>query len=140
MGEQRTLPAVDWVRCRQGDAGDVFKRPGAFFWRAAAEVPSGAGRIGAYDKQVEAAAEVFVPYAGGDHDYVAGLYVNQRTVLTAELHARRAARDSQHLVSGAVVVMKRVDAVAPAAAPAVGAETRSHTFSEPFSGSNNAPA
>ena len=62
--------------------------------------------------------------AGRDHDDIAGAQLDRRAALAAEPHADGPGSDAEHLVRGAVIVMVRVDPVAPRRAPAVGGEQR----------------
>ena len=60
--------------------------------------------------------------AGGDHDDVTGLQLHCPAMLAAEPNADRPDDDAEGFMRGAVVVMMRVDAVAPSAAPTVALE------------------
>jgi hypothetical protein len=61
-----------------------------------------------------------VRHTGRDHDDVAGGDLDGQPVLPAEPHFGRAAGDAEHLVRARMVVVLRVDAVAPGIGPAIG--------------------
>src|SRR5260370_110425 len=75
--------------------------------------------VGAEQEEIGTGALVIVGAAGRDHDDVAGVQLYRCAVLAAEPHPNRPNRDAEHLVRGAVVMVVRVDTVAPSAAPAV---------------------
>ena len=80
-------------------------------------------RIGADDQKIAARLDAAVAGAGGKDDDVARLDRQYLSLGAAEFHGGAAARDAQHLVRGGVEMQEGMDAVAPAVAPAVLAES-----------------
>src|SRR5262245_37904567 len=79
-------------------------------------------RIGAHDQEIAARLDTAVAGAGRQHDDVARLDREHLALRAAEFHPGMTASDAQHLVRRAVEMDKRINSVAPAASPAVGAE------------------
>src|SRR5262245_18539453 len=73
-------------------------------------------------EQIPAAGEPLVAGAGGQDRDIAGLEFDLAALAPAELHARPALGDPQHLMGPGVIMHVVVDAVAPGAAPAVAGE------------------
>jgi hypothetical protein len=68
---------------------------------------------------------------GRDHDDVAGAQLHCLAALAAEPDAGPARGDAEHLVCRAVIMMMRVDPIAPSPDPAIAGK-------EPFAGSGGA--
>ena len=75
--------------------------------------------ISSDDMKVRAGSEILMSDARRDHDHVAGLHMGANSRCVSETNHRIAAIDAQHLVSSAVIVRERIDAIAPCGPPIV---------------------
>src|SRR5438445_7905286 len=85
----------------------------------AAEIGALAARIGTDDEEVGARRFALVRDPGRDHDDVAGAQLDGLPALAAEPDPGAARGDPEHFMRGAVVVVMRVDAVAPGIGPSM---------------------
>src|SRR5215472_574530 len=117
--EQRPALAVNRVQTRHRKLADVMQRPPAVLRSGAAHVRVLSAGVGAHHHQIGTGSLILVGDAGWYHDDVAGMQFYDRAGFAAEPHPNRAGRDPQHLVCGAVIMVVRVNSVAPTAAPAI---------------------
>src|SRR5438445_10240598 len=118
--------AVDRVADRRRNRGNL--RHCAVVTRRAgrAHIRALAARIGTDDYQIRARSLALVSNAGRDYDDVARAQLNRLATRAAEPDAHRPGGDAEHFVRSAVIMMVRIDTVAPSAAPTVALEQR-HT-------------
>src|SRR5262245_11448373 len=119
---ERAVAAVDRVGRGRLHLGDRGNRAVMLRFRGAELVVLPRRRIGPDHEQIPAAGEPPVAGARGQDRDIAGLELDLAALASAELHARPAPGDPQHLMGPGVVVHVVVDAVAPGAAPAVACE------------------
>src|SRR5258707_7604474 len=110
------------VGVRHRDLGDVGNRAWPLVAVAGTEIRTASVGIGADDEQIGARAFLLVADPGGNDDDIARAHRDRLALVSAEADARRAFGDAENLMRSAVIVMIRVDAVAPAAAPAAARE------------------
>lgn len=117
--QQRSGEAIDWIRLWYWNADDLFVGSGTLFYLAAVHVVTRASRIGADNGEAIFRAEFFVRYARGDYHDIPAPDFDYETLFAAKLDAGCATVTSENFMRRAVVVMERIDAVAPGAAPVV---------------------
>src|SRR6266404_6148258 len=120
--DERSVHAIDWIAFGQWHRANLRHPALVIPCPRRAHIRVLANRIGANDDQIQARSLVLVRNAGGDHDDVTGLQLHCPAMLAAEPNADRPDDDAEDFMRGAVVVMMRVDAVAPSAAPTVALE------------------
>src|SRR5438270_12367353 len=85
----------------------------------AAQIGALAERVSADDQEVGARRFALVGDPGRDHDDIAGTQFDALPTLATKPDPGLAGGDAEHLMRGAVIVVMRVDAVAPGAGPAM---------------------
>src|SRR5262245_65739072 len=116
---ERAVAAVNRVGRGRLHLGDRGNRAIMLRLRGAELVVLRRWWIGPDHEQILAAEEPLVAGAGGQDRDIAGLELDLAALAPAELHARTAPGDPQHLMGPGVIMHVVVDAVAPGAAPAV---------------------
>jgi hypothetical protein len=89
-----------------------------------------AGRVGAYDEEVIGGRDAAVAGSRGKHGDIPGADGDGGSLLPAEHDLGVPCGEAENLVSGGVIVVKVVDAVAPLWGPAVAGEELLHLLSE----------
>src|SRR6266403_1238256 len=74
---------------------------------------------GANNSKVRAGADVLVSHTSRNDNHIAGMHLNGFAMLATESQGRCAAISSKHLMRGAVIMSKGIDAVSPRIAPII---------------------
>src|ERR1700730_15788631 len=122
--DQRPGLAEHGVGVRHRDLGYVGQHAWPLVALAGAEIWTAPVGISADDEKIGARAFLLVADPGRNDDDIARADRDGLALIAAEADACLAFGDAEDLMRSAVIVMIRVDAVAPAAAPAVAREER----------------
>ena len=115
--DEGTVTAVNWIRTRQRNSGNTFISGRPLARIAAQQVGFLADRVASNDVEVRATAQILMPDACGNNDDIARLHMSADSRRVSKTDRCLPAIDAQHLVSGAMIVSKGIDAVAPCGFP-----------------------
>lgn len=104
---------MERIVLRQRNSGDVVIGLRSFPRIPAQQIPLPPIWVGADHVKLRAAFQAFMADAGWNHENIARFHSKRSSVFASDLERGRATIDSQHLMRGAVVVVKRENPRAP---------------------------